>query len=99
MNSKKKPKVIILDTSAILSGKPIHLDDTKMVTTPSISKELKPGGRDFQSFNFLLERGLLIHTPSKESINKVKNISEILSCVIIKGAKMAVCGKMEIKPL
>ncbi len=32
-------------------------------------------------------------------IHKIKNISEILSCVIIKDEKMAVCGKLEIKPL
>ena len=75
MNSKKKSKIVILDTSAILSGKPINLDDAKMVTTPGISEELKPGGRDYQSFNYLTERGLSIHAPSKESIDKVKNIS------------------------
>ncbi|MFC2138031.1 UPF0280 family protein [Bacteroidota bacterium] len=32
-------------------------------------------------------------------INKVKSVSEILSCVIIKGEKMGVCGQLEIKPL
>jgi len=32
-------------------------------------------------------------------INKVKSIPEIFSCIIIKGEKMGVCGKLEIKPL
>lgn len=75
MNTKKKTKIFILDTSAILSGKPINLDKVKMVTTPGISKELKPGGRDYQSFQFLIERGLSIRSPSKESINKIKTTS------------------------
>ncbi|MCK4995719.1 MAG: NOB1 family endonuclease [Thermoplasmatales archaeon] len=75
MDSKKKSKIFILDTSAILSGKPINLDDAEIFTTPSISNELKPGGRDYQSFNYLTERGLSIHAPSKESIDKVKNVS------------------------
>ena len=75
MNSKKKSKIFILDTSAILSGKPINLDNVKMVTAQGISNELKPGGRDYQSFQFLKERGLTIHSPSSESIEKIKAIS------------------------
>lgn len=72
----KKIKIYILDTSAILSGKPINLDNTKMVTTPGISKELKSGGRDYRSFQFLLERGLSIQSPTRESTDKIKTISD-----------------------
>ena len=71
-----KIKVYILDTSAILSGKPINFDNASMVTTPGISKELEPGGRDYQSFQFLIEKGLSVHSPSKESTDKIKAISD-----------------------
>jgi len=70
-----KQKIFILDTSAILSGKPICLDDSKMVTVPGVSDELKPGGRDYQAFQFLKEKGLIIHVPSKKSINEINVIS------------------------
>ena len=56
MNSKKKSKIFILDTSAILSGKPINLDNAQMITTPGISKELKPGGKDYQALQFVIEK-------------------------------------------
>jgi len=72
----KKIKVFILDTSAILSGKPINLDNVKIVTTPGVSKELKPGGRDYRFYQFLIERGLSILSSSKESINKIKTTSD-----------------------
>ena len=75
MDHKKKSKIFILDTSAILSGKPINLDNAIIVTTPGVSKELKPGGRDYQAFQFLIEKGLAINAPSKKSINKVNIVS------------------------
>jgi len=75
MNIKKKTKIFIIDTSAILSGKPIYLDNVKMVTTSGILEELKPGGRDYRSFQFLIERGLSIQSPSKESTEKIKTVS------------------------
>ena len=71
MTIKNKTKIFIIDTSAILSGKPINLDDVKIVTTPSISGELRPGGRVYQSFQFLIEKGLFFKKPSKESVDKV----------------------------
>ena len=70
-----KQKIFILDTSAILSGKPICLDDSRMVTTPGVSDELKPGGRDYQMFQFLKEKGLVIHAPSKKSIDEINIVS------------------------
>ena len=75
MDTKKKTKIFVLDSSAILSGKPIDLDNAKMITAPGIYKELKPGGRDYQSFQLLIERGLSIQTLSKESYDKIKKIS------------------------
>ena len=70
-----KKQIFIIDTSAILSGKPINLGDSQMITTPSIANELKPGGRDYRNFQFLLEKGLSIISPTKKSIEKIKLIS------------------------
>ena len=75
MTSKKKSKIIILDTSAVLSGKSIDLDNAKMVSTPGVSKELRPGGRDYRGFQFLIEKGVTIDVPSKESLDRVNTIS------------------------
>jgi len=74
MNSKKS-KIYIIDTSVILSGKPIDIKDGKMITTQSVSNELKPGGKDYKIFQYLLEKGLNIMLPSDDSIKKVKKIS------------------------
>jgi endoribonuclease Nob1 len=71
-----KKKVFIIDTSAILSGKPINIDTASLVTTPGVSDELRPGGRDFRTFELLKELGLTIHLPSKESIDTVKKTAQ-----------------------
>lgn len=67
-----KKQVFIIDTSAILSGKPIRFNDATIVTTPGVSAEINPGGKDFRSFELLKETGLAIHQPSKESLQLVK---------------------------
>lgn len=72
----EKIKVFILDTSAIFSGKSISLDNNTLVTTPGISKEINTGGRDYRTFQYLMEKGLNINMPSKESITKIDRISE-----------------------
>ncbi len=76
MNSINKAKIFVIDTSVVLSGKPINLGDVKLVTTNSISKELKPGGRDYRAFQFLLDKGLTIMSPSRKSIEKIDNVSK-----------------------
>jgi UPF0271 protein len=75
MDTKKKSKIFIIDTSAILSGKPINIDTSQITTTLGVSKELKPGGRDYRTFQFLKEKGLTIGSPSKESMVLVNNAS------------------------
>jgi len=75
MNSQQKIKVYVLDTSAIFSGKPISLHNAPLITTPGVSNEITHGGKDYQTFQYLLERGLNINIPSKESINKIDKIS------------------------
>jgi endoribonuclease Nob1 len=71
-----KKKVFIIDTSAILSGKPITIHDAALVTSPGVSQELNPGGRDFRIFELLKETGLTIHAPSKEAIQSVRATSQ-----------------------
>jgi len=71
-----KKKIFIIDTSAILSGKPITLQDAALVTTPGVSDEFTPGGRDFRTFEFLKEAGLMIQAPSKEAMHSVKKIAQ-----------------------
>jgi UPF0271 protein len=72
---KNKTRSYIIDTSAILSGIPINFNDAEMYTTNCISMELKPGGRDYRNFQFLIEKGLSIISPTKKSIKKVKSVS------------------------
>ena len=76
MTENKKQKIYILDTSAVLSGKPISFEDAIIMSTLGVSNELKPGGRDYQIFQFLKEKGLKIISPSKESLDKIQNISK-----------------------
>jgi UPF0271 protein len=71
-----KKRVIILDTSAILSGKPIHFPDATLVTTPAVSDELTQGGKDYQRFEFLRETGLSIHAPSPAAVRAVKHTAQ-----------------------
>ena len=75
MSSEYKKKVFVLDTSAFLSGKPIDILNSKIVTSQKIKDELRPGGRDYQLFQFLKEKGLVILSPSFESIQDIKKIS------------------------
>lgn len=71
-----KKQVFILDTSAILSGKPISFGDARIITTPGVSDELHPGGPDFRTFEFLKETGLMVHMPSTEAIRRVKKTAK-----------------------
>jgi UPF0271 protein len=71
----KKQKKYVLDTSAILSGKTINLNDSEIVTTSGVSNELSPGGQDYKNFQYLKEKGMNILTPSKDAMNKVKDFS------------------------
>ena len=76
MDSTKKSKTIIIDTSAVLSGKPINFDNILIVTTPGVSNELKPGGKDYRNLQFLFEKGLLIQEPTRKSIEYIQDISK-----------------------
>jgi UPF0271 protein len=70
--------VFLIDSSAIFSGKPIDLRNGKMLTTSFIADEFQPGGRDFRLFQFLIEKGLKIQDPSKDSLKKIMNVIKII---------------------
>jgi len=71
-----KKRVIVLDTSAILSGKPIYFNDAILMTTPGVSEELKPGGRSYRAFEYLKEARLMIQAPSAEAVAQVKKTAQ-----------------------
>lgn len=74
-NKKEKKQVFIIDTSAFLSGKPLNFKSENLMITPLISEELSPGGKDYRMFQFLLEKGLQIRSPSKQKIQMVEETS------------------------
>jgi UPF0271 protein len=65
-------KIFVLDSSAILSGKPLS---GEMVTSPLIIKEFRRG-QSYRSLNFLLMAGMRILSPSKSSLEKIENGAE-----------------------
>lgn len=72
MNKSDKNKIFILDTSAILSGKPIELLDSEICTTINIEREFSRNSRDRNNFLFLKESGLKFFLPQGKSIEIVK---------------------------
>ncbi len=71
-----KKQIFLIDSSAILSGKPINLEENEMITTVGVSEEFNEGGRDYRAFELLKEKGLKIYSPSQESIDKIDKISK-----------------------
>lgn len=76
MNKTKETKIYVIDTSAILSGKPLNFSDAEILTTFSMSSELKPGGKDYQNFMYLKDKGLKFQSPSEKSIDFIKTTSK-----------------------
>ncbi len=71
-----KKQIFIIDTSAILSGIPINLDNVDMVTAFSVTEELSSGGKDYRIFQYLLEKGLEVLSASKKSIKVINKTAE-----------------------
>lgn len=69
-------KILIIDTSAFLSGKPINFEGYKLVTTTGVNNEIKTGGRDSYMFQLLKEKGLETLTPSKKSILHIEKTAK-----------------------
>jgi UPF0271 protein len=71
-----KRLIYIIDSSAILSGKPIQINSDQMITSPGVSEEFSPGGRDYRTYKLLREKGLAIRIPSSESLAKIDTASK-----------------------
>jgi len=61
---------LIVDSSAILSGK-INSSEHEFYTSPSISSEIERSDMN-EKFQYLIEAGLRIMAPSKESIEIIR---------------------------
>lgn len=64
----------VLDTSAILSGKDFSLEN-ELFSSPRIIDEIKHGSMK-RRLDFLLESGLTVLSPSKETVEQVKNTAK-----------------------
>jgi len=64
--------LLVLDTSAILSGIPLQGD---LITSPLIEKELTPGGASWRTFQYLKKAGMKIVSPSADSLIKIQDVS------------------------
>lgn len=71
-----KEKYLLLDTSAIFSGKSIDIENFIIITTNSVLDEIKPGGKDYRNLQYLIAKGLKIFNPSIDSLKKIKSISK-----------------------
>ncbi len=72
----KKNQVLLVDTSAILSGKQFNTYDATVITSALTADELHTGGRDYRFFEYLLAKGLEIHSPSKNSCTLIEKIAK-----------------------
>ncbi|MDG6218241.1 MAG: NOB1 family endonuclease [Candidatus Thermoplasmatota archaeon] len=73
---KKQSIIYLIDSSALLSGKPFPLDEEECWTVEEIANEFSPGGASFRNFVYLQEKGLRIHQPSEQAKKKVALVIE-----------------------
>jgi endoribonuclease Nob1 len=73
---EKHSTIYIIDTSAVLSGKPFPVDEEECWTVEEIANEFSEGGLSFRTFIYLREKGLSIHQPSIQAKKKVSIIIE-----------------------
>jgi UPF0271 protein len=69
--AKTIQKLFVVDSSALLSGKPIAISG-KLVVPNGVEKEINKGGRDFRQFRYMLEAGMQVRFPSQDSMEKVE---------------------------
>jgi len=72
--NERSTTIYIIDTSAVLSGKPLPVDQQECWTVEEINAEFSEGGSSWRMFQYLLEKGLSLHRPSDSAIKKVKSI-------------------------
>ena len=69
-------KIYILDTSALLSGKPLHIPEAQLIIPTAVEEEISPGGKDYQNLQYLKEKGLVTHTPTANAIKTIQKIAQ-----------------------
>lgn len=69
----KEERAILLDSSAILSGKSFS---GELFTSPSIMEEFSPGGRSWRSVQFLKSAGMRILSPSHYYLKKIREAAK-----------------------
>jgi UPF0271 protein len=68
--------VLVLDTSAILSGFAIHMSDTPQFTTPDVLNELHSDKIDFSTqLPLVNEASIRVSSPSEVSMRRVNEIA------------------------
>ena len=75
---EEKEIIYLIDSSAILSGKPFYERLNHMMASPKIEDEFSQGGRDYTILQFLKQKGLHIATPTRESKDIVSDIAQRL---------------------
>jgi len=69
-------KVVVLDTSAILSGRPLPMGEARLVTSEGVDSEFSPGGRNFRRFELLKEAGLKVCSAEETIIEQVRSAAK-----------------------
>ena len=67
---------MVLDTSAILSGRPLPMDEALLVTSYGVDSEFSSGGRDFRRFVLLKEAGLEVCSAEATLIEQVRSAAK-----------------------
>lgn len=70
-------KVLVLDTSAILSGFAVHVSDTPLFTTSEVLNELQSGNTDSSAKVPLInETSIRVLTPNEASVRRVNEVAD-----------------------
>jgi len=74
--------VFLIDSSAILSGKPLPVDQELCWTVEEIASEFSEGGPSWRMFQYLREKGLSIRQPTEQAkkiiVETMKRLGENL---------------------
>jgi UPF0271 protein len=70
--AKKRP--LVLDSSAIMSGKPVS-SEMVLYAPPSVITEFNVGGRSRRNLDYLLEAGLRVIDPKPKTVVEVEEVA------------------------
>lgn len=69
--AKAKKRTLVLDSGAILAGKPLDSDHV-MYAPPAVVDEFQPGGKSRRALDYLLEAGLRVIPPSAQALGEAE---------------------------